>query len=472
MTVTVVREPLYRRAPEYRTSFGDLARRVGVELGLTPDDEQQDALDVMFAERAPGEPAARHACIVGPRQNIKSSTLQVAAATDMLVLGITGAVWTAHQSKTATKTWADLRGRLLASAEYAPLIGSLGGRGEERIYLLDDPNVSLEFRARSGGSGRGFTTSRLTLDEALFLRAADMGALLPTLLTRRDAQVRYASSGGFASSEVLRGLRQRARDGSDPRLFYAEYGAAHRDCAQRGCVHQLDAPGCALDDRELWWQACSALWSGRIDEENVADLRKALTPGEFAREVLVWWDEPPAGDGGALDVGRWMSLADPNAERGERVVFGVDVGEDRSAWVAVAWHRADGLVQVELTDSMLTAATLVSRLRGLLADWHSQVMVGGPAAAVESELPAVLVSAQEFAASCGRLVDLIEAGAIRHGNQLALNVAVEAAQWRRAGTAGELAFRLADAPLIGPLAAVVRALHGLTTTSGGGPSVW
>jgi hypothetical protein len=42
-----------------------------------------------------------------------------------------------------------------------------------------------------------------------------------------------------------------------------------------------------------------------------------------------------------------------------------------------------------------------------------------------------------------------------------LNDAVHGAQWRSVGNAGERAFQLKDAPTVGPLAAVVRALHGL-----------
>ena len=63
-------------------------------------------------------------------------------------------------------------------------------------------------------------------------------------------------------------------------------------------------------------------------------------------------------------------------------------------------------------------------------------------------------------------MDLMTAGTIRHGNQPALNDAVKAAKWR-GGT--ERSFLLAGCPEVGPLAAVVRALHGLTH---GSAEVW
>lgn len=429
---TIVREPLYRRAPDCRQSFGDLARRVAVELCLPPDDEQQDALDALFAERAPGEPAARHACIVGARQNIKTSTLEVAAATDLLVLGIPGAVWTAHESKTSTKSYQDLIGRLLRSEDFSPLIDHRAGRGEERIFLLEDPGISLEYRARSGGSGRGFTTARLTLDEALYLRAGDMGALMPTMLTRRDAQVRYGSSGGFVFSEVLRDLRRRAQDGSDPRLFYVEYGAERRSCALDTCSHLFgQVEGCALDDPELWWQANSALWCGRIDEENILDLRRSMPPAEFMREVLVWWDEPPNADGGALDFDRWLELADGSAERGSGH-FGIAVAPDRS-WsaVGVAWRRPDGAVQVMVSDYRPGAGWVIERVRELRRRWGGTV-TANPAAhgLVEG---AVEPGTSVQAAAHSAFADAVTAGTVRHGSQGELDTAVRAARWRPVG---------------------------------------
>ena len=68
-----------------------------------------------------------------------------------------------------------------------------------------------------------------------------------------------------------------------------------------------------------------------------------------------------------------------------------------------------------------------------------------------------------FAPACGAIADHLNDGTIHHGNQKALNEAVKAARWRSAGATGERAFQLKDCPEVGPLAAVVRAIHGLTT---------
>lgn len=460
MTVTTVREPLYRVLPDCRQSFGDLAAQVGVGLGLPPDDEQRAALDGIFAERAPGEPASRHAAVIGARQNIKTSTLEIASATDLLVFGIPGAVWTAHESKTATKAFQDLLPRLLGNPDFSPLIGYKSGRGEELIYLLDDPPVSLEYRARSGGSGRGFTTARLTLDEALYLRAGDMGALLPTMLTRRDAQVRYGSSGGFAWSEVLRSLRQRAKDRSDPRLFYVEYGSERRNCEDDSCSHAWGVEGCALDDRELWWQANCALWSGRIDEENILDLRRSMPPGEFAREVLVWWDDPSTALS-VIPIDRYNALR-ADAPEGDPQAFGLDVTWDRE-WATLGWGLGD---YVEVHKHARGAGWVVEECVRLQKDYPDAAVwteAKGPASTLieplrEAGVRVEEVPSEDYRLACGGFYDAVTEGTLRHSGDPSLDAAVAGAQVT--GGASGFVWDKKRGAVISPLVAVTHARWG------------
>jgi hypothetical protein len=115
-----------------------------------------------------------------------------------------------------------------------------------------------------------------------------------------------------------------------------------------------------------------------------------------------------------------------------------------------------------LADTGLSPLRTPGRLVQLAADWRGPVMLGGPSASLEDEVrSASVVSSAEFAAACGRFADLLGDGQLRHGNQPELNEAVREAQWRSVGTAGERAFQLKDSPAVGPLAAVVRGLHGL-----------
>jgi hypothetical protein len=471
VTTAVAAAPLYRTSPDWHVTHGDIAAGVGADLGLPPDEEQRWLLDVIFAETADGLPAAYETCVVGPRQQIKTATLEVAALTDLFVFGVDLAVWTAHEFKTARKAFIDMQRRILGHPDYAARATFETAHGKEAIVL--DTGERLEFHARSGGSGRGFTCRKITLDEWLFGQPGDIGALVPTMFTIEDAQVRYGSSAGKVTSGALRALRARGRVG-DPALAYVEYGATYRACALGArCTHLPvgEVEGCALDDRDLWWQACCALWAGRATLGSVEKMRRAMPPREFMREFLSWWEDPPNEDGdGDLDYAKWLTLADALAEPRKPLVVGVDQGEDRTVSIGCAWRRADRTVQAMLTqdehvDTRLSPAEAVDRLVQLHRRWGSRVILGGPAIGLERDLrtegvPTQTLTGTEFATACGQLNDRLAAGAIHHGNQQELNDSLRTARWRSVGTAGERAFQLKDAPGIGPLAAVVRALAG------------
>lgn len=458
-------EPLYRSRPAHRWTNGDLACRVGEDLGLPPDAEQRWILDTIYAERAPDRPAAFEVAVISPRQNIKTSTLGIAALTDLFVFGVEKHVWTAHHGDTLKNTFNDFRTWIKSNPEYDEQVTFYEGHQDMSIVHTETGNT-IEFQSRTGKAGRGFTgVKRVTLDEALYLEPKHVGAVYPTMVTKPEAQVRIGSSAGLLTSEQLRRIRERGRAGKDKRLAYVEYGARLRPCLRTDCTHAVGSEGCALDDRDLWWQANCALWAGRITEESLLDQRESMPPAEFMREFLSWWNDPES-VGGALPFGVWRDLADPRAERGERPAFGLDVDQDRTAWIAVAWHRSDGLVQVSLTNDgqPMPAHRAVEECARLTQDWH------GPVAApkaFEDDLKAagvqpVTVTSADFTSASGAVYDALSARTLRHGNQAALNAAIKAARWRNAGTDGSRAFQLKDCPEVGPLAAVTRALHAVS----------
>jgi hypothetical protein len=190
-------------------------------------------------------------------------------------------------------------------------------------------------------------------------------------------------------------------------------------------------------------------------------LRKKLADDDsWRREALGIWDED---SGGALVPARWAELADVEAERGVDPVFGVDITQDREAWVAVAWHRPDDALQVMLANDgqSMPAFRAADFVKDLLERWSGQVT---GSSALKDEMPHgfIPLTSADFTIASGGFADLVTAGTVRHGNQPALNHAVKVARWRSAGTGGERAFQLRDCPEAGPLAAAARAVHVLT----------
>jgi hypothetical protein len=243
--------PMFRYRPPHVVTNGDIAAGVGADLGWDFDPEQRWFLDAIFAEDEDGLPASGDVAIIGPRQTVgKTAVLECAAITDITVFDQPLHMWTAHEFKTARKAFVDMKGRLQGHPDYRDRVKFDNAHGEEAIHL--ELGGTIEFHARSGGSGRGFTTNRITFDEALFLRGGDLGALMPTLVTMEDAQVRYGSSAGLLKSAALREIRNRGRDPQpDEDLAYLEFAADRRACELPMCAHVPGTLGCALDARDL-----------------------------------------------------------------------------------------------------------------------------------------------------------------------------------------------------------------------------
>lgn len=465
--------PRDERFPTHGTAVGEIARRLGRPLMPW----QQDLVDVAY-EYDPASGLLRYdeADIVVHRQAGKT-TITLAKKIHRLTvmarqLGPQRSTYTAQTRLAARKKLErDFAELLRASSSFREVTNAKARPSKATDWRLSLNNGSeaiqfgrgsfLQIDAPSRTGGHGDTLDDGTIDEA-FAHEDDTveASMRPAMATRRNAQLWVISTAGDGQSKYLwrkvlagRAAHEAGRHG---RVCYVEYSAA--DDADPG--------------DPATWRGCMPALGITITEDFVrSEWERAQRKGQegidtFCRAYLNQWPEVPVLEEEvaptAFDVEAWAALADPDAPRGGSVVFGVDIGADRVAHVAVAWRRDDGDVQVMLADTRLSPLQTPVRLNRLAEDWHGPVMLGGPSAALEGDVrTASVVSAMEFAAACGRFGDLLRDRAIRHGNQPPLNDAVRAARLRSYGAAGEQVLDLRDAPAVGPLAAVVRALHGL-----------
>lgn len=482
MSVSTFCAPAYHHVPEHVGTYGDEVADLAAGVGLHLDPEQRLVIDAMYAHDAKGRFVASELGGCGPRQNFKSHVGKAAALADLVLFEDPLGLWTAHLRATSDATFTEL---VEIFDGYDHLRRLLAGQpkdsdGEQSITLrrprAGAPHPKLEFMARSERGGRGLSGNRVTFDEALFLKPSMTSAMVPILSARSlagDVQVRYLGSPGLLASATWREIRDQGRAGASKKLAWIEWAAPHEPCDLKDCTHLPGVEGCALDRPHLIAAANLAL-GRRIDLDFVLGVERLRLqpPVEFMRERLGWWQDPPNSHGGDLDVLAWLDLADNTATPTRPFVIGVDQGEDRTVSIACAWRRRDQRVQVMLSqdervDVALSPAAAVVRLEQLARRWGARVVLGGPSAGLEKDLHAVGVQCQvatsgEFATACGQLEDRIRAGSLRHGNQDELTAAVRIAKWRPVGTAGERAFKLKDAAGVGPVAALVRALHGLT----------
>lgn len=447
--------PVVRHAPSVRGNAWEDVVDVAKAYGLVLDEWQEGVLEAAMGERSDGRWAASRVGVAVPRQNGKGALIEARELAGLLVFGEQSIVHSAHEQRTARVGFDRIRAYFENYDDLRRRVKQIGTAvAREYIELLS--GQVLRFPARSKGAIRGFSIDCLLLDEAQILPERAMAAILPTLAARPNPQVWLLGTPPTPADEgeVFTRWRRMGHEGSDRRLCWVEWSAPS----------SVDP-----DDRAVWAATNPALGE-RISYEAVADERAALDEATFRRERLGTWQEA-AESGGALPAEQWSALADPDAPRGTDVVFGVDVAEDRTAWVAVAWRREDGAAQVMLANdgAALPAFRLVEECARLCEQYGAAVV---PPRAFEDDLERAGVRVEsvkqgEFAAACGAFADAVSGGRVRHGNQPALNEAVRHARWRAAGSSGERAFQLAGAPEVGPLAAATRALHGLTTMAEG-----
>ncbi len=471
------RPPLHHHVPTHVGTYGPEVADFAAAAGLPLDPEQQLLPDAAYAYDDTGRLVSTEVGCAAPRQNVKTHGGKACALADLALFDVPDCLWTAHLRSTSDDAFRNASGTGLADLfdAYDHLRRRVDtitdSDGEKSITLrprsVGLPKPTLKFMTRGVGSGRGLVGRRVTYDEALFLKPSMVSAMLPILSAQSmtgQVQVRYLGSPGLLPSQVWREVRDRGRAAVEQSLAWLEWAAVRRPCQREDCLHLVGSEGCALDDPALIRQANLAV-DRRIHIRFVMETeRRGMTPEDFMVERMGWWRDPVNTTGGDLDLMRWATLADLKAPRARPMMFGVDVGEDRTASIGAVWRRPDGGVQVELIEHGLSPLRTPARLLELHAAWGGSIILGGPAASLERDLPGVPVhvaTSAEFSAACGAFDDLLRSGGVHHAEDGPLTDAVAVAKWRSVGTSGERAWQLKDSLGIGPLAAVTRALHGL-----------
>ena len=435
---SAVHEPAYKWVPEYERTFGDLAADVGAKLGMPMDEEQRMILDAIFAENEPGRPACFSVAAIAPRQNLKTATLEIAALTDVFMLKEPLHAWTAHLFDTAQKTFEHMCELIEGNDDFRRRCRKpRTANGKEAIELLTGEKI--EFHARSKGGGRGITGDKITWDEALFLAAGEVGALMPILATRRGAQVRYGSSAGFVTSDVLRAIRDRGRRGGSPRSAYFEWCAPRVECEDPSCTHQFgEVVGCVADRLDLL-ELANPQYGGRITAERMQDFRAEMPAEEFIREFLGWWDEPGTADA-AFGPGRWEACFGEQPHGLRMGAFGIAASMDQTHGAITAAAREGALVHLKPLQHGPGTAWIVARAKQV-QDQHGAVAVidkRGPAAPLIPHLERagvhlVVLDTGQVLDACAGLLDLVREQNVRHGRYPELEAAVEGAVRRLVG---------------------------------------
>ena len=470
-------EPRVCRYPAYRYSLGDDAIDLAAMAGLVLDPWQQLVLRHALGEREDGKWSAFEVALIVARQNGKGAVLEALELAGLFLFGEQLILHSAHEYRTAMEAFRRVRDLVENCSDLRKRVRKITNtNGEEGIELRG--GARLKFIARSKNAGRGFSADRLIWDEAYALVEDQVDAQMPTLSARPNAQIWYTSSpplDAVSGAQLFR-VRRRALSDEPGALAYFDWGAD----AELDGLSKVN-----LDDRGLW-AATNPAYGIRISEEAIGRERAAMSDVGFARERLSVWPPDIAGGFRVIPEADWRAAADPRPVPPVLpVAFGLEMSWDRE-WsaIGVAWKRADGLRQVELTrdahdelDFRRGSGWVVARAKELVDAWSPCAFVvdpGSPAGSLIDQLEAAGVEVcpmtlRDATHAFGGLFDGVSgrdaaARDVRHGNQPELNAAVGGALRRSLGD-GFAWDRKLSAGNFTPLGAVTAALWGYTSMS-------
>jgi hypothetical protein len=386
------------------------AIRLATSYGLTPDAWQERVLGAWLGCRVDGKYSSPRCGLAVPRQNGKNGVLEVRELFGMILLA-ERILHTAHEVKTARKAFARLLEFFDNPRQYPELAAMVREirktNGQEAIVLHN--GGSVEFIARSRGSGRGFSVDVLVLDEAQELSEDALAALQPTISASANPQTIFTGTppGPKAVGEVFKRVRAAGVKGEDKRLCWQEWSCER---------------GADVDDRGNWFATNPAL-NIRLDIETIEDEHATQDRDTFGRERLGEWPEEDEAAWEVIAEPAWVALSDLESEPRDPVAFGFDVNPERTAGsISVSGANARGLAHVETVAheggvdwivEVLARASLLHKHIGVFTD------ANGPAAALIPALArrGVKVTAlggQDVERACAGFFDAAENKRLAH----------------------------------------------------------
>ena len=402
------------------------------ELGIEFDPWQHGIGSIALGKREDGKYAATVGGIVLsiPRQVGKTFLVgMIVIALCLLFPGLT-VLWTAHRTRTATKTFHTLKG-MTERPKVAPhMLDPRLSNGEQEIRFRNGSTIM--FGAREQGFGRGFDEVDVEVfDEAQILSERALEDMVPATNQSRQPSGALLFFMGTPPrpgdpGEEFSARRNAALAGQSEDLFYVEFSAdANAD----------------PNDREQWRKA-NPSFPSRTPIESMKRMRANLTDDlSFMREGLGVWDDL---EGGVISLSAWRACADVESLTVGPATFAVDVSPDRStAAISVAGMRSDGRPHVEVVRAEPGADWVVPALAGIAERNVGSVIAldpAGPAGSLIVDLQAayvepVLAKTRDLTQACGRFFDLVTAGELRHRDEGVLNAAVAGARKRTVGDA-------------------------------------
>lgn len=381
------------------------------EFGDTFDEWQRGAGKVMLGKRENGEYAATVGGITLsiPRQVAKTFlVLRVVVALCTLFPNLT-VLWSAHRTRTASKTFGTLRG-MVGRKAVAPYVRSIRAvNGEQEVHFVNGSVIM--FGAREQGFGRGFDEVDIEVfDEAQILTEKAL-----------EDMVAATNQSRFPAGALLFFMGTPPRPTDPGEAFKARRREALAGESEDAVYIECSAdPDADPDDREQWAIA-NPSFPHRTPLRSMLRLRKNLTSvAAWMREALGIWDSDQEGSRAISEL-EWSATGVETAPADGIRSFAVAFSFDGTRLALSGGLKHDNGIHVELIDA--ADGDIESGLSAL-ADWLAErwrnvaviVLSGASGAPVLAQLlkdrkvPDVvvkIVTTPEYTQSCSVTLDAV-----------------------------------------------------------------
>lgn len=294
--------------------------------------------------------------------------------------------------------------------------------GQESIRLKD--GTRIVFKARTRGSGRGYSGDLLVWDEAMEVPDHVVAAQKPST---RASTARYGQKTIYAGSAVDQTVHQHGRMFAlirkrgierTQRVSWAEWSAP------------FDHPEEMTEDdlRALENQHAGnpSMKDGLISEETVAGEVEVMPRRVAAVELFGAgdWPDPDGNVDAVIPIDVWDGGCRTDSRAEAPYSLFIDVSPDRWTAIALGGRNDAGRYHVEIQEfregTRWVRQWVAERWERSSADIYAIGLDGlGPAAALSVELeelgiPIERFSSTEMAEACGRFVDLVSEGDVEH----------------------------------------------------------